>query len=142
MSRQEADRRDLGKSLAQPENSVSFSVSRRVSQPIKATTFCSPCTLDALGARATLIWWVSCSPSALKGVVTQVWAASSAWRETDWDREWDIPSTRPGEPPGTRFLRPVDAIIPGTRSPPICIATITGRGTSLPHLPGLGCHTD
>lgn len=82
MSRQEAERRDLGKSLAQPENSVSFSVSRRVSQPIKATTFCSPCTLDALGARATLIWWVSCSPSALKGVVTQVWAASSAWRET------------------------------------------------------------
>lgn len=62
--------------------------------------------------------------------------------EMNWEREWAVSSTQLGEPPGTRFLRPVDAIIPGTRSPPICIATITGRGTSLPHLPGLGCHTD
>lgn len=65
MSRQEAGR-DPGKSLAQPANSVSFFVNRRVSQAGKGTHFLPPCTHDAL------IWRVSFSPAPVKGVVTQV----------------------------------------------------------------------
>lgn len=39
-------------------------------------------------------------------VVTQMWAMGPAWRERETG----------GDPPKTRFLRPVDAIIPGKQN--------------------------
>lgn len=82
MSRQKAGRRDPGKSLAQPANSVSFFVSRRVLQASKAIIhFLLPCIQihDDLVARDTLIWWMSFHLFPTKGIVTVVWAMGSAW---------------------------------------------------------------
>lgn len=82
MSRQEAGRRDPGKSLAQPANSVSFFVNRRVSQANKAIIhFLLPCIQihDALVARDTLIWWTSFHLFPEKVIVTRVRVMGSAW---------------------------------------------------------------
>ena len=48
MSRQEAGGRDPGKSLAQPANSVSFFVNRRVSKASQLPTFCSPASIPTM----------------------------------------------------------------------------------------------
>lgn len=113
MSRQESRRRDLGKSLAQPENSVSFFVNRRVSQASKATHFLLPCIHihDVLVARDTLIWWMSFPPVPHNVLIVVYCGDPDVGYGSCLERERDG-----GDPPKTRFLRPVDAIIPGKQN--------------------------
>lgn len=139
MSRQEAGRRDPGKSLAQPANSVSFFVNRRVSQASKATHFLLPCfhTHDVLVARDTMVDKLpTCPPQSM---VTQVWTMGPAWRERKRLGHFQLlPGRTPPQEPGIsgQWMPSFQE----ARSLLICIATLTERGTSLPHPPGLGCH--
>lgn len=138
MSRQESRRRDLGKSLAQPENSVSFFVNRRVSQASKATHFLLPCIHihDVLVARDTLIWWMSFPPVPHNVLIVVYCGDPDVGYGSCLERERD----GGGTPPKPGFSGQWMPSFQESRTLSICTATLTGRGTSLPHPPGLGCH--